>query len=84
MDNDDIITLIDEDGNEMDFELVASITYKGKDYVAPVPAGDEECDEAVILEVEEKEDGSEELVTIEDDEIFEAVSTLFEEAQDEA
>lgn len=84
MDQDDIITLIDEDGKELDFELVASFPYNGKYYVALVPAGDEECDEAVILEVEEQEDGSEELVTIEDDEVFEAVSALFEELQNEA
>ena len=83
MDNDDIITLIDENGSEMDFELVAVIPYKGKDYVALAPAGDEECEEAVILEIEEQEDGSEELVTIEDDEVFEAVSALFEELQNE-
>ena len=81
MDNDNIITLIDENGKELDFEMVAVIPYKGKDYVALVPAGDEECDEAVILEIEEQEDGSEELITIESDEVFEAVSALFEEMQ---
>ena len=83
MNDDSIITLIDEDGNESDFEIVAIIPYKGKDYVALAPAGDEECEEAVILEIEEQEDGSEELVTIEDVEVFMAVSALFEELQDE-
>ena len=48
---DNIITLNDEDGNEVDFEFLDLIEYEGNDYVVLLPV-EEDSDEVVILQVE--------------------------------
>ena len=74
----DLITLIDEDDIEHDFELVETIEHNGNTYVALLPEDIlEENQELVIMKVIEEE-GEEILELLEDDEEFDEVSEIFE------
>ncbi len=82
---DEKVVLTDEDGNDVEFEFCASIEYEGNEYVVLLP---EEEDEVVILQVVEPEDeeNSDDVtyVTVDDDNVLEAVFEIFrEQAQDE-
>lgn len=81
-----IFTLTDEDGNEVEFELIGQHEMNGTTYVALLPAdGDEtegESDDAnweyVILKLEK--DGDEEiLVTVDDDDEFDSIADYFDD-----
>lgn len=83
----DFVTLTDEDGNEVEFEHIDTVEYKGETYLAFIPAelAVEEEAEVVILQVVE-ENGEEILATVEDDEVADAVFQLVierEEAEEE-
>ena len=75
-------TLTDEEGNESEFEMLASLEIEGKTYVALSPVEDNDSDEAeyVILRVDTDEDGTEVLVTIDDDDEFDRVADEFGDA----
>lgn len=79
-----LITLQDEDGNEREFEHLASLEWNGSNYVALVPADLEpeelvENDgELVILKTVPDENGEDILATIDDDAEYEAVAKEFE------
>lgn len=70
----DFVTLIDEDGNEVEFEHIDTVEYEGTTYLAFIPAelSLEEDAEVVIMQIVE-EDGEEMLEAVEDDEIADAV-----------
>ena len=52
-----VVTLLDEDGAEVELELLDTVLYQGKEYAILVPLEDE--DSAVILSVEGSlEDGA--------------------------
>ena len=72
-----VFTLTDEEtGEELDFELLASATIDDKLYYALVPAGDDEAEEYIILNV--TEDGEDlVLASVDDDEEFEKVEDYF-------
>ena len=75
------MTTIDEDGNEVKFEIIADTEFEGSTYIALIPA-DDESEEYFILKViasEEDPDGLEDLVEIEDDEEFGKVADIFDE-----
>lgn len=77
-------TLTDEEGNEIDFELIGSGEVDGNVYYAMIPAAeaeDEDRDtfEYVILKSEVGEDGEESLFTIDDDEEFDRVADYFDD-----
>lgn len=79
----DLLTLVDEDGVEHEFEVADTAEYEGGSYVAliPVLAGEElleDAGELVILRVVE-EDGEEFLEAIEDDDEFDRVGEFFME-----
>ncbi len=79
----DLMTLEDEDGNEVTFEVIDALDYKGVHYLAVVEYAEDESDvdedaQLVILSVGEDEDG-EYLDVLEDDELLIEVSKLFEE-----
>lgn len=71
------IFLYDEDGNEVEFEVVTKLDIEGKEYVIVTPL-DEETDDAIALRIEKGEDGEEVLVTVEDDEEFEMIEEAYE------
>lgn len=78
--SDELIVLIDEDGNEVEFELVISLEAEGNQYAILIPAEelDEEDEEAYIFRMEEDEDGEMALSAIEDDEEYEMVVKVYE------
>ena len=79
-------TLTDEDGNEIEFELIGSAEIKGVEYFAMIPAdaADKAQEEGgfceyVILRVEADENGESTLVSVDDDEEFDDVADLFDD-----
>ncbi len=86
LNEDEVITLVDEDGKEHQFALLDVIEVDENEYAILIPAEDgdaEEADEAVILRMEEDEEGNEVLVDIDDEAEFERVATAWEELLDE-
>ncbi len=88
---DDIVVLIDENGDEVEFEHLDTIEMNGNEYVVLIPLDeepedDQEEEEVVILKVEHNEDGDDSFVTIEDDdeldEVFEEFKSRMEEEFD--
>ena len=77
-------TLTDEDGNELEFELIGSGEVDGVMYYAMIPADEAEDEnrdtfEYVILKSEVDENGDESLFTIDDDEEFDRVADFFDD-----
>lgn len=75
---DEIITLVDEEGAEHDFTVVDIINVDQSEYAILLPV-EEESDEAIILKFSQDEDGNELLVDIEDDDEWEKVADAWEE-----
>ncbi|MBO5756331.1 MAG: DUF1292 domain-containing protein [Clostridia bacterium] len=77
----EFFTLTDEDGNEIEFELIGTVEVEGVTYHAMIPADQqgEEFYEYVILKTEEDEDGEEMLVTIDDDAEFDKIADIFDD-----
>jgi len=83
---DNIVTLKDEDGNDVNFEFLDLIDYEGEEYVVLLPAEDvenEEPDEVVILKTEKTEENSdsdeETYVSVEDEDVLNAVFDIFKD-----
>jgi uncharacterized protein YrzB (UPF0473 family) len=74
----EVITLIDEEGTEHDFTVVDIINVDESEYAILLPV-EEENDEAIILKFTHDEEGNELLVDIEDDEEWEKVADAWEE-----
>ena len=80
----DLVTVVDDEGNQHQFEIVDAIETDDGRYVALLPVYDNPADmvdgdgELVILTVKE-EDGEDLLLTIDDDEEFEEIADIFEE-----
>lgn len=74
----DFMTIIDEDGEEYELEVLTSLEYEGNTYLAVIPAGLDESDEApevsILKSVEE--DGEPILCAIEDEQELETVYNL--------
>lgn len=73
-----ILSLTDEDGNEVEFELIDSVDYDNAEFLILLPP-DDEAAEVVILEVVPNQDGSESYVTVNDEETLMAVFEIFKE-----
>ncbi len=73
-----IYTLVDEDGNESEFEVIGEHEMDGVVYYALIPVA-EESDEYVILKLAEDEDGEECLVSVDDDDEFEKIAEIFDD-----
>jgi uncharacterized protein YrzB (UPF0473 family) len=74
----EVVTLVDEEGEEHDFTVIDIIEVDGSEYAILLPV-DEESNEAIILKFTQDEEGNELLVDIEDDEEWEKVSDAWEE-----
>ncbi|MBQ5987074.1 MAG: DUF1292 domain-containing protein [Clostridia bacterium] len=86
--NNSIITLVDDNGVEADFDLVCTFDYEGRKFAAMFPLGNVEGvadDEVVILEIVKNGDG-ESLVPIENEillnEVFNEFMEIFEDMAD--
>lgn len=78
----DIYTLTDEDGNELEFRLIATHESGDNTYYAMVEIdaeGNDKSDEYVVLRAEADENGEEMLVTIDDDEEFDREADYFDD-----
>ncbi len=75
---DEILTLTDENGVEVDFEYLDCLTYQDKEYLILMPAL-EEATEIVILEVEPVDEENENYVAVEDEAVLDAVYGMFKE-----
>lgn len=88
---DDLITITDEDGNEYELEVLATIEHDGGTYLALVPSEvDDNTEEELEVSILKKvtENGEEILVTVDDDDEMEAVYSvmmdmLYEEEDEE-
>ena len=86
----DYITIVDEDGEEFELEVLMSLEYNGSIYQAVIPAvdADEEADLEVSILKNVEEDGEIILCAIEDEQELETVynlimDALYEEEADE-
>ena len=73
-----IITLTNENGEEVEYQFIDSITYENAEYVVLLPVDEEDC-EVVILAVEADDDEMENYVFVDDEEILEGVYAIFKE-----
>ena len=73
-----ILTLTDENGEDMDFEYLDCIEYEGKEYLVLMPA-DEDSSEIVILEVEPVDEENENYLSVSDEATLNAVYDIFKE-----
>ena len=73
----DFMTIVDEDGEEYELEVLSTTEYNGASYLAVIPAGSEENEspEVSILKSVE-EDGEPILCAIEDEEELQTVYDL--------
>jgi uncharacterized protein YrzB (UPF0473 family) len=74
-----ILSLTDEDGNEVELELLDSVEYKGAEYLILTPLEEEEASEVIILEVDTHADGTECYLSVDDGEVLAAVFAIFRE-----
>lgn len=86
---DDIVVLIGEDGEEVEFEHIDTVELNGSEYVVLLPLDEqenEEVDEVVILKIERNEEGEDSFVTVDDEEelnkVFEEFKTRMEDEYD--
>ena len=89
MEREDIVELVDEEGNDVRFEHIMTLEHKGKVYICLVPVDPMEDvgeDELVIMRIEDDGAGNDVYATIEDDaeldEVFEKYLEIAE-ADDE-
>jgi len=80
MEENKIITMIDEDGEKVDFELIEIIELDGNKYALLAPIGDEE--DAYVYKIEEV-DGKAQYIAVDDEEEFERVLEEYESTFDE-
>ena len=73
-----ILTLTDENGNDVDFEYMDCIEYGGKEYLVLMPA-EEDSDEIVILEIEPVDEETENYLSVDDEAVLNAVFGIFRE-----
>lgn len=87
----DFLTIVDDDGNEFELEVLNSLEYNGNTYLAVIPASESmdtlELEVSILKSTEE--DGESILSIIEDAEEMEAVydllmDSLYEEEESES
>ena len=71
-----LITLEDEEGNEVEFEFLDIVEHEGNEYIVLIE-NDENADEVVILQVNVIDDETEEYISIENDELLDTVFEKF-------
>ena len=69
-----ILTLTDENGEDVNFEYLDCIEYNGIEYLVLMP---EESDEIVILEVQPVDEENENYVAVESEDTLDAVYEIF-------
>ncbi|MEW9121317.1 MAG: DUF1292 domain-containing protein [Thermotaleaceae bacterium] len=77
MENDNIVTLLDEEGKETDFEVIATLEVNESEYAILLPLNADGEDAFIFKMIEEN--GSYTLECVESDEEFNAVAEAYEE-----
>ena len=78
-DNENLVVLTDENGNDLEFEWLDTITYNDEFYIVLLPL-DDEADAVVILLMEYNGEGEpENFLPVEDEETLQAVYEIFQE-----
>ncbi|MDT3699144.1 MAG: DUF1292 domain-containing protein [Thermincola sp.] len=82
---DEVLTLTDEEGNEHDFSVIDIIEIDGSEYaiLLPLEGGEEDQEEAIILRIDSDDDGNEVLVDIENDDEWEKVADTWASMMEE-
>ena len=73
-----IVTFVDENGEDCDFEFLDCIEYEGKEYIVLTPA-EEDAAEILILEVQPIDEENEDYVSIADEDLLQTVYNIFKE-----
>ena len=71
-----LITLTDDEGNEVEFEFLDVIEYDNDEYIVLIE-NNEDADEVVILKINALDEETEEYVSIDDEDILETVFDMF-------
>lgn len=78
---DDVVVLVDEDGEEVEFEHLDTVEMNGSEYVVLLPVDSEDngenMEEVVILKIEHNDDGEDSFASIEDEDELNAVFEEF-------
>ena len=74
----DFITIVDDDGNEYELEVLTTLEYNGELYMAVIPAGEtkDQFDLEVSIFKSVEEDGESVLCIIEDEQELQSVYDL--------
>ena len=75
----EVIILTDESGNEVQFEVIASLEVDGTLYYALMPLENNENGDCVLLKLEKDENGEDILSTIDDDDEYERIADIFDD-----
>ena len=73
-----ILSLTDENGAEVEFEYLDCIEFQGKEYLVLIPCESEQA-EIVILEVEPVDEETENYLSVQDEDILNAVYEIFKD-----
>ena len=73
-----ILTLTDENGQDVDFEYLDCIEYQDKEYLVLMPV-EEDAEEIFILEVEPVDEENENYLSVSDEDVLNAVYGIFKE-----
>ena len=73
-----ILTLTDENGQDVNFEYLDCLEYEGVEYLVLAPEEDD-SGEIVILEIEPVDEENENYQAVEDEEVLNAVFAIFKE-----
>jgi uncharacterized protein YrzB (UPF0473 family) len=74
-----VLLLTDENGEETAFEYLDCIEYEGKEYLVLMPMADEDEGEVVILEVEPVDEEMENYLAVEDEGLLATIFEIFKE-----
>ena len=80
--NENIITLVDEEGKEEDFEVIMTLDVEGQEYAILLPIDASDDDDAYIFKIIYEGEEDYMLVAIEDDEEYENVVAAYETIMD--
>ena len=76
-----LITLEDEEGNEVEFEFLDIVEYEGEEYIVLIE-NDENADEVVILKINPIDEDTEEYLSIEDEDLLDKLFDIFKKKYD--
>ncbi len=74
-----LLTLTDENGEDVTFEYLDCIEYGGKEYLVLMPTEEEEEGQIVILEIQSVDEENENYVPVDSEETLDAVYAIFKD-----